>query len=284
MKKVLSVTALLAISICLNAQNILNYAKYESPKQLITAKGKTANVRTKPDIKAPKLAHDDNVNCYDIKIDNNTLYEVIDDMEGWYKIALYEYEYGLTETPVRHEGYVSKTVTRESPITAIDADDVENSILSGVLLYQENPKQKNVEYAYMSKTASERFPYILVTGTEDPNFDNMPKSLWLGQIVGNVVVFKYRTSFHIQMKNNYKGVDIIKYDPSAMIGTITFGDSFKEPVLLGYRRYGEIQLYNFDKYKDRQLEAIFGTTIQKEEVDKQYPSDVVYVNKEWLQK
>ena len=274
MKKVLLLATMIVACMCAYAQNALSLAKFDAPKRLITAKNGKVNVRQRPDSKAQIIkTTDDFEEWYNVQINKNTLYEVVGETDGWYKIAFFLY--GTDGCCFKNEGYVSKSVTRESPITSLGDFNCD------ILKYEEDKKGKSVSYEYLSETASSQFPYIMVIGTDYDNFVDM--KLLIGKKIGDVIVFKYPTYVNMRMaRTGYKGEDVIKD------GTITFSTEHDSKSLTQYHRYGEITIFDFSKYTDSQLEEIFGDEVQMisglEKGDESACSEAIYLNAEWIKR
>lgn len=280
MKKITPIIVFTIFCIVTNAQNILDKTTFTAPSKLVMAKGTRVNVREKANIKAPLI-----VRWFDedekevIHLNAGTLAEVIEENDGWYYVKFPFDLYGVE--PGFAWGYVSKTVTEESAITPMEG------ISTGFMKYKGN------EFEYITETGSTRFPCLYVTGRLDSEassyrFQDTDHSvnLWLGQKVGDILVFKYPAFTVIKMKPNYNGKDLIDTEGTPQI---TFGSTVTEGLnWYPLDKENGMLCFDFSNYGDKELEAIFSQAIKAQlymkQLDKDYVSPAIYINANRLRK
>ena len=277
MKRMVLLLVMITGCVMGNAQSKQEDTSSAGTVLLVTAKGKTANVRERPDIKAPLLAHwFDEEEKEILRLNAGTICLVLGEENGWYKVRFPIYIYDLE--PGMEEGYVSKTVVQESPITTLG--DVSDSFM----------KYDGEVFEYITTTGSKDYPYLYVTGRLDDeayNYadkeTNHPVNLWLGHQDGDVLVFSYPAFTTITMKPNYEGRDKIS------AGSITFGSTVKSGLdWYPYHKESGMLHFCFDNYGDEELRILFSDAVKNQNymksIDNNYVLPMIIINADRLEK
>lgn len=275
MKKIFLIFTMLLLVLSASSQSLFSNLKFEAPTKLITPQKGKVNVRQRPNLKAPLIAHMWDEDMEEVlRLEPGMLCQVLEDLNGWYKV---EYPVYIRDVdPGMEVGYVSKTVVRESPITALDS--VEITLL----------KYDGEEYDYITKTASSTYPYLYVAGRlygEEAEYASKEVCysvvLWLGKQVGDVLVFKYPAAIGITLNPNYKGKDVIEKNG------ITTGPTNNTLEWVPLDKERGFIYFGFDYYGDKELETLFANAIEiytsMQENSDDDDSPVLYVNDERLQ-
>lgn len=275
MKKIFLFFTMLLLVLSASSQSLFSNLKFEAPTKLITPQKGKVNVRQRPNLKAPLIARMWDEDMEEVlRLEPGMLCQVLEDLNGWYKV---EYPVYIRDVePGMEVGYVSKTVVRESPITALD------TVVMDLLKYD------GEEYDYITKTASATCPYLYVAGRlygEEAEYASkevtFSVTLWLGKQVGDVLVFKYPVFTGITLNPNYKGRDDIKK------GGITTGHANNTLVWAPLDKERGLIYFAFSLYGDKELETLFNDAIETDAYMLKnfddYISPVLYLNDERLQ-
>lgn len=250
--------AMLVSGMAVSAQSVLDKLVFEAPKKLIKVKGNTANVRHKPSLKAPlvfiETGFDD---MPQFKLNNHTLYPVVEELDGWYKIESYVDYMGQGGYELQ-SGYVSKTVVIESEYPPLYEGIGDAGVLSFArTLFAGDGIYGGDVYQYWSPTANPNY-FIFVEGYSEEGDVGQGTSvtLWLGKRVGNILVFKYPTHKSFIYDNSAgKKLLLDDYD----------GIHYCSEGPLDYRfcdfLYGYV-MFQFNEFTDEMLEVLFEHSIQ----------------------
>ena len=255
------------------AQSYLSKATFEVPRKLITPKGKTANVRTAPSLKAPIDSYDDGFYSMTVQLNSQMLYNVLEDLDGWYKVDVYIpfYDAFFEDGSAHNIGYVSKTVVRESPCLPFSEYVTDNSFLS----FDRHIILNNKQHLYWSPTATKDY-FVAV----NKNFDNTGWSIWLGKRLGNVIVFKYNTACSFIYDDNVRKVTIdTQYSLS-----IKYNGDLSSVLPYDYMEDYDDNMFQFNSFDESALEMLFKKRIEEEQENQYENFPVFYVNDEWLNK
>lgn len=239
-----------AFGMNVSAQSVLDETSFEVlGTGLVRPTGESVNVRERPSTSAPKCT---DMNGFEIQATKHRLYELNTELPQWWSAA---------------GGYISKKVCKLSvgkPIT----DDMLNRFFGWCDGYDLG------EEWLVSRTASKRGLMVCYHN------DGFPQ-LWLGKMVDNVLVFRYK--IYLDIKVDEQNADPNRLTPTfeeredmGRIYTLTVGTNWVQEVPWG--GMGTMKTLNFSKLTDKILEKMFEDAIRKWD----WKQDNFYLNSELL--
>lgn len=233
-----------ALTSTAQTSSILDQITVELPTKLITAKGTSANVRTRPSTNAPIVKVNKDDYSYNLTLPYYQCWAVLDEENGWYKT-----EYG----------YVSKSVTKEVPL-----DPVPNNMINQASIGYEEGEDAT---GYWRVGRNKATGLVLCEISDNPR-----NALLIGKEINGVFVFKYAVE---NLYLNYieteskpsvqkdKSDDYIQY-------TLTYGPNLKKNVTNPDNPSEPLEFIDLNRIPKDVLEYLFKEAIQKNEVKNFY--------------
>ena len=242
----LVVIAIMPLSLCVNAQSVLDNLTFEGFKKYILPKGEWAPLRTSPSAKAAKVTEGTGAYKSQVTLLSWNLRPVLQETQNWYKV----------NTERGRVGWISKSNAKVSIAKPITKEMMNTNQAGNVI-----DEDLGTTYRVYSPVGSHEFAVA-------QTYENGMEYLRLGKLIDNVFVFKYKVEVIIYIdEENPKEFNVQKeeYPGERIVMKMNVGTNFCTHLKPGF---GGTQPWALDlsKLNDKVLIYIFGDAIKKNDV------------------